>query len=83
MAIELVGHLAGFLVAMALVPQVLKSWKTKSTKDISLLWNSILFAGLLLWVTYAWANKIVPLMIFGALEATMAAILLILKLKYK
>lgn len=81
--LEFVGYLAGFLVSMALVPQVIKSWKTKSTKDISLLWNSVLFSGLLLWIVYAYANKIMPLLIFGIIEATLAATLLVLKLKYK
>jgi len=37
MALDFVGYLAGFIVAIALAPQVIKAWRTKSTKDISLL----------------------------------------------
>jgi uncharacterized protein with PQ loop repeat len=36
MDIEIVGHIGAAIVASALVPQVIKSWKTKSTEDISL-----------------------------------------------
>jgi len=33
--IEILGYIAGFLVATALAPQIIKTWKTKSAKDIS------------------------------------------------
>ncbi len=36
---ELLGFAAGSFVAVSLLPQAIKSWKTKSTKDISLLWG--------------------------------------------
>ena len=82
MALEIVGYLAGFIVAIALLPQVIKAWRTKSTKDISILWNLIFITGLILWVVYGIVNKILPLAIFASVEATMAASLLVLKLKY-
>lgn len=82
MALEIIGYLAGFIVAIALSPQVIKAWKTKSTKDISILWNSALVTGLILWILYAIVNKIVPLVIFASAEAMMATSLLVLKLKY-
>ena len=49
MVLEIVGYLAGFIVAVALTPQVIKAWRTKSTKDVSITWNLILMAGLLIW----------------------------------
>jgi len=82
MALELVGYLAGFIVALALSPQIIKAWKTKSTKDISIAWNLTLMVGLLLWVIYGIANRILPLAIFGSIEFSIASSLLILKLRY-
>ena len=82
MALEFVGYLAGFVVAIALSPQVIKAWKTKSTKDISTTWNLTLMTGLLLWVIYGIANSILPLIIFGLVEFSIASSLLILKLRY-
>jgi len=81
--LEIVGFLAGFLVAFALSPQLIKTWKTKSTKDISLHWTSLLMTGLLLWVIYAVVNKIVPLAVFATIEFFMATTLFIFKLIYK
>ncbi len=81
--LEIIGYLAGFLVAFALSPQLIKTWKTKSTKDISILWTLILMSGLLLWVIYAIVNKITPLAIFATVELFMTTALCIFKLIYK
>ena len=81
--LEIIGYLAGFLIAIALSPQLIKTWKTKSTKDISILWTLMLMTGLLLWVVYAAVNKILPLLIFAAVEFLMIFSLFIMKLIYK
>jgi MtN3 and saliva related transmembrane protein len=80
---EIIGHLAGAIVAIALLPQVIKVYKTKSTKDISILWTLALMFGLVLWVIYAIINTIVPLAIFASLEFLMALCVFIAKLIYK
>ena len=82
-SLEIIGYLAGFLVAMALSPQLTKTFRTKSTKDISIIWTLMLMTGLLLWVLYATANKILPLLIFAAIEFLMTFSLFIMKLTYK
>ena len=81
--IEILGYIAGFIVATALAPQIIKTWKTKSAKDISTLWAVVLMSGLFLWVIYAIIQKIMPLTVFGIIEFSMASLLLIFKLHYK
>jgi MtN3 and saliva related transmembrane protein len=81
--IEIVGFIAGFLVSIALFPQLIKTWRTKSAKDISIFWSIILMSGLSLWVVYAIANKILPLFIFGLIELSLALTLFVFKLIYK
>ena len=81
--LEIVGFLAGFLSAIALSPQLIKTFRTKSTKDISIIWTLMLMIGLLLWIVYATANKILPLLIFAAIEFLMISSLFILKIVYK
>ena len=82
MVLEFIGYLAGFVVAIALSPQLIKAWRTKSTKDISITWNLILMIGLLLWAVYGIANSILPLAIFALVEFSMALSLFFLKLRY-
>jgi len=81
--LEIIGYLAGFIVAIALSPQLIKIFRTKSTKDISIIWALILMTGLLLWVIYGIGNKILPLAIFGLVEFTMVFSLFVMKLIYK
>jgi MtN3 and saliva related transmembrane protein len=83
MNIELVGHLGAAIIAIALFPQVLKAWKSKSTKDISIVWNSLLLLGLILFIIYGIGINSLPIMIFTSLEATFTLSLLVLKLRYK
>lgn len=81
--IEIVGYIAGFLVSVALSPQIIKTWRTKSVKDISVVWTIILMSGLSLWVVYAIVNKILPLAIFGIIELLLAFTLFVFKMIYK
>ena len=81
--IEIIGYIAGFLVATALAPQIIKTWKTKSAKDISTLWAVVLMSGLFLWIIYSIIQTIMPLTVFGIVEFSMAFTLLIFKFFYK
>lgn len=80
MDIEIVGHIGAAIIASALLPQVIKSWKTKSTEDISLLWNSLLLIGLIIFVIYGYGINSMPIMIFTTIEVSLTLSLLVLKL---
>ena len=80
---DIVGHAAGLIVAVALLPQVIKTWRTKSTRDISLLWTIVFIIGLILWVIYGFANRLMPIMIFVSIETFLALIIFVFKLRYK
>ncbi len=81
--LEIIGYLAGFLIAISLSPQLIKTWRTKSTKDISTSWTLMLMLGLILWVIYAESNKILPLLLFASIEFLMTLLLFVMKLIYK
>lgn len=83
MNIELLGYVAGILVVISLLPQFIKSWTTKSTRDISL-WRYIIYiTGLILWVVYALSIKNMPVFTMNFLGLILAAGILYLKIKYK
>ncbi|MCK4942642.1 MAG: hypothetical protein KAS65_03650 [Candidatus Aminicenantes bacterium] len=81
--IEIVGYVAGLLVAVSLSPQVIKTWRTRSARDISTVWTVILMSGLSLWVVYGIVNRIVPLAVFGIIEFLLALTLFVFKMIYK
>jgi len=77
-----IGYAGGFIVAVSLIPQVIKSWRTKSTHDISITWTLIYIFGLILWVVYGVDIKNGPLVITVSVECLLAISLLILKIKH-
>lgn len=81
-SIDLIGYAAGALVVGSLLPQVIQSWKTRSTKDLSL-WRHIIYvAGLILWQIYGFAIDNGPLIVMNAIGLILASSILYLKLKH-
>lgn len=52
MFVEIVTASAVTLTAASSFPQMLKTWKTKSTRDLSLTFMLVLISGLSLWQIY-------------------------------
>lgn len=49
---ELTGFIAAVCTTFAFLPQVIKVWKTKQTKDLSLRMYTVMFIGICLWYVY-------------------------------
>lgn len=79
---EIIGFIAGILVASSLLPQVIKSWKSKSTQDISLGWSITSLAGQLMWILYGFLIASYSLVIMSSITLVMALSVFYLKLKY-
>tara|TARA_Y100000310_G_C20681425_1_gene816176 strand:- start:930 stop:1196 length:267 start_codon:yes stop_codon:yes gene_type:complete len=77
------GFVAATLTISAFLPQVIKAWKTKSTKDVSLLMFSTLIVGNVLWLVYGILIGSLPIVITNILIFIFASTILILKIKYK
>ena len=81
-SVDLLGYIAGTLVVISLLPQVIKSWQTKSTKDISLARYVIYIVGLILWIAYALIIGSGPVAMMNSVGLILALCVLALKLKY-
>lgn len=80
--VELIGFLGGLLTMAALLPQVIKTFKTRSTKDISILWTIIYSLGLVLWMVYGFLIGSMPLKVMIAIELALSLSLLMLKIRH-
>jgi len=80
--VDVLGYVAGILVVISLLPQAIKSWKTKLTRDISLLRYVIYVIGLILWVTYAFIIKNGPVGVMNGIGLLLALSILYLKIKH-
>lgn len=78
----LIGLSAGTLTTISLLPQVIKAWKSKSTKDISIAMYSALSVGLLLWIFYGFAINSTPIIITNVVSLILTVLVLILKIKH-
>ena len=50
--IQILGMLAGTITSITFLPQVIKVWKSRSAKDLSLVMLVLLMAGVSLWLVY-------------------------------
>lgn len=77
-----VGLLAAFCSTAAFLPQVVKTWRTRSTKDISLVMFTVLIVGILLWLAYGIIIRDIPLIVANAVTLVFAGTILFFKLKH-
>lgn len=80
--IEFLGLLAGFLVTCSMVPQIIRVFKLRSAREISLLFTTLLLLGLIAWLVYGLYLGLLPVIIWNAIGAALAATLLYAKLRY-
>ena len=80
--ITILGLLAGALTTISFVPQVMKTWKFKETKDISLLMYVIFFTGILLWFSYGILIDNTPIIVANGVSLVLVFIVLLLKIRY-
>jgi MtN3 and saliva related transmembrane protein len=77
-----IGLLAGLLTTLAFVPQVVKTWKTRHTRDISLTMFLAFTTGVALWLVYGILLGAWPVILANFVTLLLAGIILGLKLKY-
>ncbi|MEO5350423.1 MAG: SemiSWEET family transporter [Magnetococcus sp. YQC-3] len=79
---ELFGWLATLFSVPSLLPQIWKTWRSRSAQDLSFLWLAMAVLGTFAWVIYGllfpafavfWANLLILLMLLA---------LLIMKLRF-
>lgn len=78
---ETVGLAAGFCTTVAFVPQVLKAWRSRRTKDVSLGMYLFMATGVALWLAYG--LLISSMSVTVANSVTLVLILLVLALKLR
>ncbi|WP_114110515.1 SemiSWEET transporter [Thalassospira xiamenensis] len=76
------GLLAGSLTTIAFLPQVIRTWRTRSTADISLVMFLILCTGIALWLVYGLILGDWPVIIANGFTLVLASTILFFKLRH-
>ena len=81
--IQLLGLAAGMLTTIAFLPQVIKTWKSRSAKDLSLGMFSMFCLGVAMWLAYGLLVQDIPVIAANLLTLMLASTLLFFKLRFK
>ena len=80
--VEIVGYCAATLTTVAFVPQVVKSWRSKSVKDLSFATLSAFSTGVFLWLVYGIILGEMPIIVANAVTLALNAVLVVLKVRH-
>lgn len=81
--IDLVGYFGSFLTSVTFIPQVYKTWQTKSAGDLSLTMLFIVLASTVVWLIYAFGLMLWPVIIANSIIGVLSLMLIYFKLTYK
>lgn len=79
---NVIGFAAAGIGTVMFLPQAIRCWKTKETKDISFLSYFLLAIGSLLWATYGILMIALPIIFVNSIIFFISIFLLVLKKKY-
>lgn len=78
----IIGLAAGTLTTIAFLPQVLKTWQSKSAKDISLGMFSTFCTGVFLWIVYGFSVGDLPILLANIVTFILAFTILVFKFRF-
>ena len=79
---EYLGYLGGVLTTFCYVPQIIRVFRLKSAKEISLLFTILLLVGVVVWLLYGLFLSLTPIILWNSIGLVIIAALLYAKLKY-
>ena len=79
---DLLGMGAGVLTAASRVPQIVKTWKTRSAGGLSLTMYAMVCTGFLLWLTYGIMTESLPIVLSNVVSLGFNAVLLVFRFRF-
>ncbi|MGV8176925.1 MAG: SemiSWEET family sugar transporter [Candidatus Bilamarchaeaceae archaeon] len=79
---EIIGLCAAFCTTFAFLPQLIKSWNTKSVKDFSWGMLGLYVLGVFLWLVYGLSINSLPMILANILTEIFVLVLVALKFKF-
>ena len=77
------GYSAALLTTIAFIPQLYRTWKTKSAEDVSIYMRLLFISGVVLWIIYGWQTHATPVLIANLITLLLNLSILVLKLTLK
>lgn len=81
-SVHWLGYAAGTLTTVAFVPQVVRTWRSRSADDLSLTMLCVFAVGIVLWVVYGVALDSWPVIAANAVTLVLALMLLAMRWRF-
>jgi MtN3 and saliva related transmembrane protein len=81
--ITILGLVAGTLTTIAFVPQLMKTWRSRSAKDVSLIMLVVFSTGVFLWLIYGIYLQALPIILANSITLIFNLIIVSLKIRYR
>jgi len=79
---DILAYVAGVILMISYLPQLIKTFKHKSVEDLSLLMLIATFTSSTLYEIYAYLLKLTPVVIMNGVFTVSVLLQLVLKIKY-
>jgi MtN3 and saliva related transmembrane protein len=79
--VTLLGYAAAACTTLAFVPQVVRLWRTRSAKDISLGMFVVMTAGIAMWLVYGLLIHDMPVIVANGVTLVLSSAILTMKLR--
>ena len=79
----ILATLATICVVSSYIPQIIKGYKTKSLKDVSLVFLTVIIVVTILWIAYGFINQDYIFTLANSVILLFAVILTLMKLAYE
>ena len=80
---ETMGMIGAFLSSITFIPQVYKTWQSKSAGDLSMGMMLIVFFSTIIWLVYGFGLNLLPVIICNGIIMLLSALLIYFKLSFK
>lgn len=80
--VELLGSLAALCTTISFLPQVVRTWRSKSVGDISLTMYLVFCTGLALWLVYGLCLGSLPIIAANTITLALAGSVLFMRIIY-
>ncbi len=80
---DIFGFIAAVLTTIAFIPQLIKTFRTKSADDVSIVMLAMFITGVSFWIVYGWEIHSTPILVANIITFALNFSILILKLSYQ
>ncbi len=77
-----IGYLAATLTTVAFLPQLIKTWRERSAKDVSYAMLLIFSLGVFCWLIYGFLIHSLPIIFANSITLVLNLLILILKIRF-